>query len=722
MKKYHTAQGNVIRLGALLGAGGEGAVYRVPKNNSTVVKIYNAVAKKAHEEEKVYATRVHRVRASQEQKILAMIANPPHEASRDDGHVSIAWPIAAIYENKQFVGFSMPKVDGFTVHEVLQPNQRLLKHPQWNHRHVYRIARNIATAVAALHRKGYVIGDINFKNILCNNHALVTLIDCDSMQVPALDGRLYRCTVGMPEFTPTELQNKNLNEVNRTVDHDGFGIAVLMFELLMQGFHPFQCISKDPNAVIEQIHVHCIERGIFPYVDQSHFAPAPIAPALEVLPGTLRNQFIQAFTKPGQRPSAASWAEIIIQVERRLVQCRNNPQHYYPSDGQCVLCVIMRNVVRVTGKVPVMLAPTVPTPSPPRQAAPRPLPPQTTSTTHFPSRANSPLTGWAKIWQVVVYICERGVWPLIKWLAINCWRLLVFLGYATGSGIRQWLWPALKWGGRIGWRGVVWFVWAPGARYRVLAVIICAVLTVVYLMPKGFQLWSRVYPQCTAAAIISQQWPMLPPTVLAQMAATEGATVIPIDGLLVANNRDIQSYRTQFGQCVGNDGSVTALLDATQVGIAHEYVLLAYRRFQFPDMQWHTASTIVPDIAQAYHISAPHSSFVHLQLATIATADTPNGAYDWLLPLDGHWFIDGEMRLNNRTIHADGYIDGPFSDIQIGAYPTPSRIAMQLDRNDVVIVLSEDAPMMAQYLAMAPFPSEYRVVLIPTGQVYALPR
>jgi hypothetical protein len=173
---------------------------------------------------------------------------------------------------------------------------------------------------------------------------------------------------------------------------------------------------------------------------------------------------------------------------------------------------------------------------------------------------------------------------------------------------------------------------------------------------------------------------------------------------------------------VGDDGSVTTQIDATQVGIAHEYVLLAYRRFQFPAMQWHTAGTIMPDIAQAYHVMAPHSSFVHLQLATIATADTPNGAYDWLLPRDGHWFIDGEMRHNNRTIHADGYIDGPFSDIQIGAYPTPRRIAMQLDRNDVVIVLSEDAPMMAQYLAMAPFPSEYRVVLIPTGQVYALPR
>jgi serine/threonine protein kinase len=716
MKKYHTQQGE-IRLGEKLGHGGEGAVYRVARNKTTVIKIYNDIPRHPHEPERAYATRVRAVRAGQEQKILTMIANPPHDAMHDHGHVSIAWPIDAIYENKQFVGFSMPKVDGFTVHEVLQPQQRAAKHPQWNHHHLYRVARNIATAVAALHRKGYVIGDINFKNILCHDNTLVTLIDCDSMQVRDLNGKLYRCTVGIPEFTPTELQNKNLNEIDRTVDHDGFGIAVLMFELLMQGFHPFQCISKDPSVVIEQIHVHCIERGIFPYVHQSQFVPAPVAPALDVLPGTLRNHFVQAFTKPGQRPSAASWAEIIMHVEQRLVQCGNNPQHYYPSDGQCVLCAINRNVMRLTGKVPV-----VSTPTPPRQASPRPLPPRTTSTSPFPSKASRFLAWCAKTWQVIVYICVRGVWPIVKWLAINCWRVLVFLGNIAGMGIRQWLWPALKWSGRIGWRGVMWFVWAPGARYRVLVVITCTILTGLYLMPKGYQLWSRVYAQCTAAAMISQQWPMLPPAVLAQMEAAEAATVIPIDGLLVANKTDIQSYRTQFGQCVGDQGSVTALLDATQVGIAHEYVLLAYRRFQFPGMQWHTAGTIVPDIAQAYHVMAPHSSFVHLHGAIITRAVTPNNAYDWLLPVDGHWFIDGEIAHNNRTIHADGYIDGPFSDLQIVGYPTPSRIAVQLDRNDVVIVLPEDAPIMAQYLAMAPFPSEYRVVLIPTGKIYALPR
>ena len=731
MKKYHTRHGE-IRLGAQLGQGGEGAVYRITKNKTTVVKIYNDITKYAHESDQAYATRVRAVRVGQEQKILAMIANPPHDSMRDRGHVSIAWPIDAIYENKQFVGFSMPKVDGFTVYEVLQPNQRVTKHPQWNHHHVYRVARNIATAVDALHRKGYVIGDINFKNIMCHANTLVTLIDCDSMQVRDLHGKLYRCTVGMPEYTPTELQNKNLNEVDRTVDHDGFGIAVLMFQLLMQGFHPFQCISKDPHSVIEQIHVHCITLGIFPYMDQTKFVPAPVAPAFEVLPGTLRNQFVQAFTKPGLRPSAASWSEIIMHVEQRLVPCANNPAHYFPSDGGCVICAVTRNVVRLTGKLPVIAPPVTPPPPPSRQAAPRsphPLrPPRPTSPPQpvsiiAPARvAHLQQTWWGIIVLVLMVLSVQVIWPVTKWLALNCWRLLVFLWYGVSMGSTQWLWPALKWSGRIGWRGFRWFVWAPGARYRVVAVVISAVIAGVYFMPKGYQLWSRVYAQCTAAAMIQQQWPMLPPAVRTQIEATEAASVIPIDGVLVVNQTDIQSYRTQFGQCVGDQGVLTPLVDTTHVAIAHEYVLLVYRRFEYPGMQWHQARTIMPDIARMYNRISARAGFVHLHGATIATAATPITAFDWLLPGDGHWFMDGEIADNNRTIHADGYIDGQFSDLQIVSYPTPSRIAVQLARNDVVIVLPEDAPMMAQYLAIAPFPPEYSVVLIPTGQIYAVPR
>jgi DNA-binding helix-hairpin-helix protein with protein kinase domain len=47
------------------------------------------------------------------------------------------------------------------------------------------------------------------------------------------------CKVGVPEFTPPELQGKNLSMNFRTFNHDYFGLAVLIFYTLMMGRHPF---------------------------------------------------------------------------------------------------------------------------------------------------------------------------------------------------------------------------------------------------------------------------------------------------------------------------------------------------------------------------------------------------------------------------------------------------------------------------------------------------
>lgn len=717
MKKHYTQQGKTIYLGAAIGHGGEGSVFQVAKNNALVVKLYNQISKNPNESNAAHIARVHRVRATQEQKILTMIANPPYDAMREMGHVSMAWPIAAIYEHKQFVGFSMPKVEGFTVYEVLQPNQRLSKHPQLNHQHIYRIARNIATVIAALHRKGYVIGDINFKNIMCQYNTLVTLIDCDSIQVRDGQNRTYLCPVGMPDYTPTELQMQNLQEVERTADHDGFGIAVLMFQLLMQGFHPFQCVSKTPNVEIEQIHVYCIKHGIFPYVDQTKFRPAPIAPAFSILPGTLRHQFGLAFSKPGFRPSAASWVEVISAIEKRLVPCPKNPQHYYPSDGGCVLCAVAQNATRITGKLPVTTS--LPPVGKPLSGAPSlrvtpPPPVSVPATTVKPTLTWSQRSWWGKVGLILIVLGAQIVWPSSKWLAVNLWRLLGYLWYGV---CRYLLWPGLKWLGRAMW----WFVWAPGARYRVVTVVVLAAMGGAYLMPKGYQLWSRIYPNCTATAMIQQQWPMLPAVIVAQMHASNAPKPISIAGLLQANQIDVLRYHTQFDQCVGDQGVVTATVNANQVAIAHEYVLIAYRRTQYPGIQWYRAQTIVSDIAQAYHKTAPNARFVHLQLATIAPAGSSNATYDWLLPTDGHWLMYGDIAKNTRTIHVDRYVEGPFSDMRIVTYATPSQLAVQLQRHDVVLVLPDDAPMMAQYLSVSPLPIEYNVVLIPTGLMYVLP-
>jgi DNA-binding helix-hairpin-helix protein with protein kinase domain len=78
------------------------------------------------------------------------------------------------------------------------------------------------------------VGDINHSGFLISPEAKVKLIDADSFQVS--DGaKHYFCKVGVPEYTPPELQNQPLGGVLRTSNHDAFGLAVVIFQLLFMG-------------------------------------------------------------------------------------------------------------------------------------------------------------------------------------------------------------------------------------------------------------------------------------------------------------------------------------------------------------------------------------------------------------------------------------------------------------------------------------------------------
>lgn len=82
------------------------------------------------------------------------------------------------------------------------------------------------------------MGDVNQKNLMVSRKGIVAFVDCDSFQV-AEGTRIFRCDVGVPEYTPPELHGKNFATVDRQPDHDLFGLAVLVFHLLMMGRHPF---------------------------------------------------------------------------------------------------------------------------------------------------------------------------------------------------------------------------------------------------------------------------------------------------------------------------------------------------------------------------------------------------------------------------------------------------------------------------------------------------
>lgn len=364
-----------------LGAGGEARVYAVTPGDHYAAKIY------------------HRPTEAQARKLMVMRANPPDDPMSAQAHISIAWPIDLLrkmYGDQQFAGFLMPRVAGMRpLFNVYNPVTRRQECPLFNYLYLHRAARNVASAISALHNRGYVIGDVNESNILVSDTALVTLVDTDSFQVrDTQNGLVYRCPVGKPEFTPPELQGKNFRQVDRSQESDRFGLAVLIFQLLMEGTHPFSGIYQgedDPPPYETRIRNGHYTYGSYGLnrlnrsnVSGSHgatdsigsgeshstegakscpYKPMPFAPLIDLLHPTLRELFSRCFedghTHPELRPDASTWVGALMQAEAALITCPVNTQHRYGEHlgSHCPWC--MRKE-QLAGRDPFPLQPTKP--------------------------------------------------------------------------------------------------------------------------------------------------------------------------------------------------------------------------------------------------------------------------------------------------------------------------------------------------------------------------
>ncbi|HEV2735870.1 MAG TPA: TonB family protein, partial [Longimicrobiaceae bacterium] len=188
------------------------------------------------------------------------------------------------------------------------------------------------------------------------------LIDTDSFQVrdPA-SGVVFRCPVGRPEFTPPELREHRFAEVDRAPEHDRFGLGVLVFQMLMEGTHPFAGRWRgegEPPAVQERIAA-----GHFPYAGLPGvpLEPARTAPPLEVLDPGLRALLVRCFVNghpdPAARPHAAEWRDALAAAEKALVACERNEQHRF--GGHLDACPWCERARRLEGRDPFPSVQTV---------------------------------------------------------------------------------------------------------------------------------------------------------------------------------------------------------------------------------------------------------------------------------------------------------------------------------------------------------------------------
>jgi DNA-binding helix-hairpin-helix protein with protein kinase domain len=324
MQQLFDLHGRKITLGRCLGRGGEGAVYAVPRQPRLAAKVY-----------------ARRPDDQLLEKLGSMIAIGEESALE-----TVAWPKGLLLDGPggDVVGFLMQRVANHRpLHVLYSPRTRHGAFPRVRWDFLVRAARNLAAAVKSVHARGLVIGDVNEGNAVVSRRATVRLIDCDSFQVTR-GGRVHLCPVGVPLFTPPELQGVRLDSVARTAEHDLFGLAALVFQLLFMGRHPYAGCHPTREITVEA----AIREGFFAYgwdAARLGWQPPPLSLRLADIPSSMGSLFERAFgdsTAVGApRPEAGEWVAALDRLESQLVTCGSDPAHRHArASGPCPWCRI----------------------------------------------------------------------------------------------------------------------------------------------------------------------------------------------------------------------------------------------------------------------------------------------------------------------------------------------------------------------------------------------
>jgi DNA-binding helix-hairpin-helix protein with protein kinase domain len=323
----YDASGRPLRLGPELGRGGEGTVHALADRQDFVAKLYH-----------------HAPGADKSAKIVAMAKLGSERLLK-----LAAWPTSPIHATPKggpVLGFLMPKISGHKpAFNLYSPKLRLQEFPSAGWAFLIHAAANAARAFAVIHESGHVIGDVNHGNLVVAGDATVKLIDCDSFQVSA-KGQQWFCEVGVSTHQPPEFQGlTSYKRLLRTPNHDNFGLAVIVFQLLFMARHPFsgRYLGTGDMPIERAIREYRFAYGANALALQ--MKPPPGSLSLDGVTRNLATLFERAFAREGSRdgarPKPEEWIAALQELARSLRKCAANPAHeYHGALAKCPWCEI----------------------------------------------------------------------------------------------------------------------------------------------------------------------------------------------------------------------------------------------------------------------------------------------------------------------------------------------------------------------------------------------
>jgi DNA-binding helix-hairpin-helix protein with protein kinase domain len=334
----YDGQRRTVRLGKLIKSGGAGSVYFLADDPSRVAKLYHPQTDTAY----------------YQRKLSAMLAQRPEIPAPAEGEsiVQLAWPDYLLYdERKRVVGFVMPVLDTQRTIEleyILQARQAKAHHLPEGIGAKVSLACNLATLVSTLHARQHRVIDMKPVNLRFYRDSLyIALLDCDGFSIQG-EGERFPAGQFTPDYLAPEFQRIGQVPGEQEEAQDRFSLAVIIFQLLNHGIHPYSGrsqMAKVPDDLPGRIAAGCYAYGINA---ATTISPVP-ASTHHLLPVELRKLFDRAFSdSPARRPSADEWAQVLrpyaLRSTQKIILCHQKHQHF--AGMPCLVCARKNRLLR----------------------------------------------------------------------------------------------------------------------------------------------------------------------------------------------------------------------------------------------------------------------------------------------------------------------------------------------------------------------------------------
>jgi len=209
------------------------------------------------------------------------------------------------------------------------------------------IAKYLSSAIYDLHQHGHLFIDFKPQNIRIfkKTHA-VTLIDCDGYTIKSASGEIFPAELLSTDYISPEAYRGQKHASDLDEYQDRYALAVIIFQLLNRGIHPFQgIVTSNVNASTNDEKA---AEGLYPHGLTSNYRIKPRPQSIHhLIDVNTRKLFDKAFTAviPSFRPSAQDWTNHFGSLldGRNLSRCQQFPtniQHMRFKDLPCPACYL----------------------------------------------------------------------------------------------------------------------------------------------------------------------------------------------------------------------------------------------------------------------------------------------------------------------------------------------------------------------------------------------